>query len=312
MAVLNPPRALPGLGRAILNFLMESKRSWDETALIDVFKPPGLNDDSTAPDGIKNTLSVFRSIGMMTSGTDVLAPSESVAQRSGGASMSRTAFRRLLQTHVLNIDRDGDPWQSPEGEGYTTGGRDVGRALSWFLSQDALGGSLAWTAGAASSPVQMLQLAQFPTPRNETWALTNDTRWGAFSRWAPALGLASPSLVQKKPGLIPLPTTAIDDVLDDLPDGRTPVTDFLAQLARAIPILHGSVARTSLVGLLGVDPDPGIAASCADSSIGQALRSLNDRGRLKFETLADAEGIRLSRRDKTRTTHVTVIPGARR
>lgn len=306
MAVLNPPRALPGLGRSILNFLAESQRSWDETALIEVFKPPGLNDDGTAPDGIRNTLSVFRSIGMMTSGTEGLVPTESVMGPSGGAPLSRKAFRRLLQAHVLNTDRDGDPWQSREGEGHTTGGRDIARALSWFLAQDALGGSLAWVSGSASSPVQSLQLAQFPASQNETWALTNDTRWGAFSRWAPALGLASPSLVQRKPGLIPLPTNAIDDVLDDLPGGRTPINDFLAQLAHALPILHGSVARTSLVSLLTVDPDPGITASCADSSVGQALRILADYGRIKLETLADAEGIRLARHDETRTTHISI------
>ncbi|MEV6416169.1 protein DpdG [Kribbella sp. NPDC051718] len=309
MAVLNPPRALPGLGRTIINLLLESQRSWDEDALLDVFKPSGLNEDITAQHGVKNTILALRSIGLLTI-EDGLTPSEAVLKHSSGHVLSRTSFRRLLQIQVLDTDRDGDPWQIRDGEGNTSGARDITRALSWFLAQDALGGSLTWTA--SSAPVQTLQLTQFPSNDNETWALTNDTRWGAFSRWAPALGLVSPSLVQKKPGLIPLPTTAIDDVLDELPAGRIPINQFLTQLALALPVLHGSVARTSLAALLGTDPDPGVAASCADSSVGQALRILADRGRVTFETLADAEGVRLSRYDEARITHVTLKRGAKR
>ena len=40
----------------------------------------------------------------------------------------------------------------------------------------------------------------------DRWAIRNDTRWNPLSRWAQALGLASPSVVRSRPGLVPLPT----------------------------------------------------------------------------------------------------------
>ncbi|MDX3106010.1 protein DpdG [Nonomuraea angiospora] len=308
MAVLNPPRSLPGLGRAIINFLIESKRSWTEEELIEAFKPPGLNDSSTAPDGIKNTLLAFRTIGMLSlDKSGEITVCDPVAD--DGTILTPAKFRRALQIHAVNLERDGDPWQTRPGEGHTSGARDLARALSWFLAQDALGRPLSWTDN-----VQTLQQAQFPGQSNETWAITNDTRWGAFSRWALALGMASPSLLLRaKTSLVPLPVVAIDDVLDELPAGQSPIGDFLARLTTKLPILHGGLVRTSLAeSLPGGDPDPGIAKDCADSSVGQALRVLEDRGRLVLDTLPDADGVRLSRFDSNRQTHVTLLRGGGR
>ncbi|MEU5861641.1 protein DpdG [Nonomuraea sp. NPDC047529] len=301
MAVLNPPRSLPGLGRAVINFLIESRRLWTEEELIEAFKPPGLNDSSTAPDGIKNTLLAFRTIGMLSLDSGVITLTDTAT--NSGTTLSPAKFRRALQIHALNLDRDGDPWRTVPGEGHTSGARDLARALSWFLAQDAIGRPLSWTDN-----VQTLQQAQFPGQSNETWAITNDTRWGAFGRWALALGMASPSPVRAKPGLVPLPIVAIDDVLDELPAGQIPVGDFLNRLATKLPVLHGGLVRTSLAtSLTGGDPDPGITQDCVDSSVGQALRVLEDRGRLVFDTLPDADGVRLSRFDSSRRTHVTLI-----
>jgi hypothetical protein len=88
--------------------------------------------------------------------------------------------------------------------------------------------------------------------------------------------------------------------------------DFLDGLGMAIPVLHGGSVRSGLVAHLGRDPDPGINAECADSSVGQALRILEDRGRLVLETLPDADGMRLSRFDNTRHTHVIVKTGGKK
>ncbi|MBL1109381.1 hypothetical protein JK361_33190 [Streptomyces sp. 5-8] len=303
MAVLNPPRSLPGLGRAIVNFLIDSRRAWTEEQLVEAFKPPGLNEAATADEGVTHTLYVLRAIELLTldAGTVTVA---GAAARSGSA-LTPVGFRRALQEHVFDLARDGDPWQVGPGDVYTGGARDLTRALSWFLAQDALGRPLSWTGN-----VQPLQAAQFPDPDNETWALTNDTRWSAFARWARALGMASPPLVQSKSGLVPLPVVAIEDALEGIPAGRMPIGEFLQTLAARIPVLHGGLIRASLTQLLpGGDPDPGIRNDCADSSIGQALRVLEDRGRLAFSTLPDADGVRLSRFDTTRQTHVTLLQG---
>ncbi|MFF4866020.1 protein DpdG [Streptomyces sp. NPDC001231] len=308
MAVLNPPRSLPALGRSVINFLTGSRRAWTEEELIEAFKPPGLNEAVSSAEGLADTLSTFRAIGMLCSDTaaGVITVSDTVAARGG--TLSPAAFRRTLQKHALDLDRDGDPWQTGPGESLTGGARDLLRAMSWFLAQDALGRPLSWTNG-----VQALQHAQFPDQDNETWAITNDTRWGSSARWGEALGLAAPSLVQARSGLVPLPVVAINDVLEELPVGQMPIGDFLGKLATKLPVLHGGLVRASLVAYLpDGDPDPGIAQDCADSSVGQALRILQDRGRLVFDTLPDADGIRLSRFDSQRQTHVTLVQGGKR
>lgn len=305
MAVLNPPRSLPALGRSIINFLTGSRRAWTEEQLIEAFRPPGLNEDSSSFEGVAHTVYTFRAIGMLCSDTaGVITVSDTVA--AAGGTLSPAAFRRALQKHAFDLDRDGDPWQTGPGESLTGGARDLLRAMSWFLAQDALGHPLSWISG-----VQALQHAQFPD--SDTWAITNDTRWGAITRWGPALGLAAPSLVQARSGFVPLPVVAINDVLDELPAGQVPIGDFLGQLAAKLPVLHGGLVRASLVASLpDGDPDPGIAQDCADSSVGQALRILEDRGRLVFDTLPDADGIRLSRFDSQRQTHVTLVQGGKR
>lgn len=304
MAVLNPPRSLPGLGRSIINFLIDARGEWTEESLLELFKPTGLNDGASAHDGLRNTVSAFRAIGMLTSGSGGLTVTDSVTAL--GSKFSAAKFRRVMQTHAFNLERDGDPWQSKADEAHTSGGRDLTRALSWLLAQDALGRPLSWVDN-----VQTMQRTQFGSPNNEVWAITNDTRWTAASRWALALGVASPPMV-KSAGVIPLPVVAINDVLDELPPGRTPIAEFLTRLGSKVPVLHGGAVRTALTAHLGNDPDPGIAADCADSSVGQALRILGERGRLTFETLPDAHGVRLSRSDNIRQTHVTLKRGGKR
>lgn len=304
MAVLNPPRSLPGLGRSIINFLIDARGDWTEDKLLDLFKPAGLNDGASANDGLRNTLSAFRAIGMLKSDSGTVTVSDSVT--SLGSKFTAAKFRRAMQMHTFNRAGDGDPWHSEAGDAYTSGARDLTRALSWVLAQDALGRPLSWVDN-----IQGMQRTQFNSANNEDWAIVNDTRWTAASRWALALGVASPSVVRSS-GVIPLPVVAIDDVLDELPIERTSIAEFLTRLGSKVPVLHGGPVRTALTAHLGIDPDPGITSDCVDSSVGQALRILEDRGRLSFETLPDADGVRLSRFENNRQTHVTLKRGGKR
>ncbi|MGY2129385.1 protein DpdG [Blastococcus sp. SYSU DS0617] len=306
MAVLNPPRVIPGLGRSIVNFLIENRNSWDEAGLVDTFKPAGVNEDGGAADGVRNTISAFRAIGILESGAGGSTTVASSVTTSGRA-FDRSGFRQLMLKHVFDLDRDGDPWSIAEGEAKTGGARDLSRALSWFLAQDALGEPLRW-----ADNVERLQADQFATNQNDQWALINDTRWNPFARWAPALGLAVPSVVRSKAGLVPLPTLAITDALEEWADARMPIRQFLTVLARKLPVLPGGVIRNGLVARLGADPDPGIQAHAVDSSVAQALRILEARGRLGFESLADADGVPLSTSDQARTTHVILKGGKKR
>ena len=209
--------------------------------------------------------------------------------------------------HVFDLARDGDPWAVAEDDAVTRGARDLTRALSWFLAQDAQGEPLSWT-----SNVQQLQATQFQTIDRDRWAIRNDERWGPLTRWAPALGLASPSVARSRQGLVPLPTIAIADSLEELPATRMPIFEFLDALAQKLPVLPGGLIRSGLVSRLGSDPDPGIQAHAVDSSVAQVLRILEARGRLSFESFADAEGVQVSTLDQARTTHVTLKGGKKR
>lgn len=303
MAVLNPPRAIPGLGRSIVNFLIESRSTWDDASLVGAFKPAGVNDDGNAADGVRNTVSAFRAIGIIERGPEgSTVVASSVAEV--GRAFDTTEFRRLMLRHVFDLARDGDPWAVAGDDAVTRGARDLTRALSWFLAQDAQAEPLSWT-----SNVQPLQTTQFATNVMDRWAITNDTRWSAFSRWASALGLAAPSVVRSRAGLVPLPTIAVADALEELPATRMPIFEFLDALAQKLPVLPGGLIRSGLVSRLGYDPDPGIQAHAVDSSLAQALRILEARGWLSFESLADAEGVPVSTLDQARTTHVILRGG---
>lgn len=306
MAVLNPPRSLPVLGRAIVNYLLDARRNPTEDELVAAFKPEGMNPAVEAAGGLKNTLSALRAINVLAADVDgALRIGPKV--KTFKTPFTKDQFRRVLQGRVFDFDRDGDVWVTEAGEGHTSGARDLNRALAWVLAQDALGRPLAWTEN-----LETMQFEQFGTNDRESWAVVNDTRWNPTVRWILALGLATPSLISGKSGVVPLPVVAIEDALSGFPIGRMTIHDFLARIGKAIPVVHGGSVRSGLVAHLGIDPDPGINANCADSSVGQALRILEDRGRVAFETLPDADGIRLSRFDNARQTHVTVKTGGKK
>jgi hypothetical protein len=306
MAVLNPPRTLPGLGRAIANYLLDARRSLTEDDLVAAFKPEGLNPAAEAAGGMKNTISSLRAINVLESNTDgTLRLGAKIPTPK--SPFDAPEFRRVLQRRVFDLSRDGDVWSTQLGDGHTSGARDLNRALTWVMAQDALGQPLSWAEN-----LQPLQQRQFGTANREAWAIVNDTRWVAASRWIVALGLATPSVMKDRTGVVPLPVTAVEDALRSVPDERLPIYELLARIGQLFPVLHGGSMRSGLVSLLGNDPDPGISADCADSSVGQALRILEERGRIKFETLPDAHGLRLSRFDGARQTHAILKPGGKK
>jgi hypothetical protein len=289
MAVLNPPSSLPGLARSMTNYLLESDAPLEEDRLIALFSPPGLAGDEAGSRGVDNTLVVGRAIGLFErTGDRHVFPSRAAVERADGQPYSKVAFRRLVRELVLNVERDGDPWDSAAGL-RTSGARDLARALSWFLAQDASGPPLTWTADDRHS-IQSLQSSQLRSVSKDDRAILNDTRWGAFTRWAPFLGLADQGYVQSVGiGLVPLPVVAMRDVLTELPSGGQPIAAVLQHLRKRLPVLHGGAYRRSLDSLLPDDPDPCVRRNGLDSSIAQPLFVLEDEGVLKLEQRADAE-----------------------
>ena len=268
MAVLNPPRTLPGLGRAIVNYLLDARRSLDRGR-------PRRRLQAGGPEPRRRGRRRSEEHDLL-SARDQRARNESPTERCNWAPQVPTPkspfdapeFRRVLQSRVFDLGRDGDVWATQPGDGHTSGARDLNRALTWVMAQDALGQPLSWTEN-----LQTLQPEQFGTNDRESWAIVNDTRWVAASRWIVALGLGDPV---RHEGPDRRGSATSDSgrgrTANDARRTASPIHDLLARIGQALPVLHGGSMRTGLVSLLGTDPDPGIAADCADSSVGQALR----------------------------------------
>jgi hypothetical protein len=289
MAILNPPSSLPGLARSMTNYLLGSDTTCEEERLVALFSPPGLAGDDAGSRGVDNTLVVGRAIGLFEhTGDRRVLLSRPAVDRADGRPYSKVDFRRLVRDLVLDRERDGDPWDNAAGP-RTSGARDLARALSWFLAQDASGPPLTWNADDRHS-IQSLQSSQLRSVPRDDRAILNDTRWGAFTRWAPFLGLTDHAYVQSVGiGLVPFPAVAIRDVLAELPPGAQSVAAVLQYIRKRLPVLHGGAYRRSLDSLLPDDPDPCVRRNGLDSSIAQSLLLLEEEGILKLEQRADAE-----------------------
>jgi hypothetical protein len=117
---------------------------------------------------------------------------------------------------------------------------------------------------------------------------SNDTRWGAFDRWATFLGVASRFPRGSKTILMPDPTNAVRHVLAEvLPESRTPILDFTERLAQRLPVLDGGTYRRAVEERMR--PEAVLASTDALSpSLSHALLRLRDEQLLRLEDLADA------------------------
>ncbi len=285
MAVLNPPSALPGLGRSIVNHLLTSRATYDEARLTALFAPAALGEGDVTR-GVDNTLRACRAIGILVQGEGQrILVSTRVQEAANGTAFTRDRFRALLRSSVFDLSRDGDPWMP--GEGRTSGGKDLTRALAWFLSQDALGPPLSWRAQGEGN-VQVMQGRQMVNTPDEDRPIVNDTRWSSFTRWVVALGLAEAATAAASTGLVPLPVRAVRDVVVAMAPGVRPVDDFLSVLTRELPVLPGGSVSDGMRNLLSEQADESARVGGLSSCLAQSLLLLEDEGLLVMSYGADA------------------------
>jgi hypothetical protein len=305
MAVLNPPGALPGLARSLANYLITSDSPVEEGELASTFSPPGMpgGDES-----VVQTLAVGHSVGLFSRNSNGTSLGEPLRSRANGSVLSKEAFRRAFVDLLLSPERNEDPWFG-EDEARTAGGKDFGRALSWFLAQDALGPALTWTGVGGRGNAEDLQAAQLRDMPRDQRPFPNNTRWGAFSRWAPACGFCTYSSTRASGvGLVPLPRIALRDVLLEMTPGDYPIGDLLDYLRKKLPVLPGGVFRLSLDRLFTVEP-PGMPSPELASSIGQTLLILESEGVIATERRGDASRELLSVEEERYVSHVLIEPG---
>ena len=145
-------------------------------------------------------------------------------------------FSDLLRQAVLGqaqnagLDGSGDQTRTKDA-----GAKDLVRALAWFLTRDA------FTPLGRTDVDQQLQENDFPAQLGK--AIVNDVRWNRFTYWAPALGFAAQSLLDKDPGqrLVPDCTVAVRrTVLAVWEKGeRIDAADAIDRITEELPVLPG-------------------------------------------------------------------------
>lgn len=277
MAALTPPQALPALLGAIASHL-EASGQVPESQLNARFAPSSLGraEDGEAAGGLtlKGTLEMGRSIGAVHSGkapkkeTTVMAPLSEALARSIGA-------HRALRAMFMHEARDVPDLFTNEA---STGARDLLRALTWFVMQDPIGPALAWTATPKEHSVEERQGALPKRLR----PFENQTRWQSFMRWTTYLGFARRRRVGRVWGLLPDLYPVFIDLLPAMPQGSRPLTEFLADLAREVPIISGGTVHAAFVGELRNHRRPPV-----EHAVGQAVLRLEEAGVISLTTVPD-------------------------
>jgi hypothetical protein len=310
MALLNPPEILPPLIRSVVEAAAASDRPVDEDRLIELLSPG--EDGQNGSIGVSEKRHVRYSrdaaqmLGLLEETGGGSVPTEAVRAAMSRGSL-RPAWPQVLRRAVF--EHQSAPKAVVEAVREDTRGvRDLLFALTWFLSQDALGAPLGWEPHERYSSFQTLQRVYFGavTTRHP---VQNDTRFGSFERWSLHLGLAQSDELGHR-ALRPAPISAARDAVRSLEPGRYEVQRFCAVLSEALPCLWPGYLREQLAEIMGSDPDPDVSAEGIDSSVTLVLVTLEAEGRLRMENLADASqrGILAPRSEQPRTvTHVEVL-----
>lgn len=272
MTVINAIGSLPGLGRLVVQSLIESPEPMEKDQLRAQLLPTPLQTGKDPFSNLEKTLSVLKDIGITSETGGLISLSGEAATFLQNSPLTQARYRRLLQ-HFVFASIDVDPWKIGANDTLTSGSKDINRALSWSLAQDVRS-TLTWDKqDGGMTSAQVLQKEHLPNAP-DLQPFSNDTRWGTFVRWSIALGCAQPALVGA--GIYPDATVAIRDVVLDMPPGRVGVDNFLDEIAARLPVLRGGVVQASFLELSNIDPDPDSARGDLDSTLAQAILALEE------------------------------------
>lgn len=284
MTIINATGSLPGLGRLMVNYVISADNSIDRSELFDRLLPENLRSGGDPLGNLDGTLTAVKDAGLLIHSGNIVSTTSRVADFAQGKPLTADRFRRLLQRSIFE-SIDADPWDQATDETLTSGSKDLTRALSWFLAQDVRS-TLTWdktTDGLNSA--ELLQVQQLPGTAH-LLPFSNGTRWQIFSRWSVALGMAEPALTGTAFQLHPDATVAIRDITLEMTPGLRTIDDFLDSLMRHLPVISGGSIRKGFLKLADGDPDPHASIGLLDTSIAQALLSLEEE---KVVTLLPAK-----------------------
>ena len=160
-------------------------------------------------------------------------------------------------------------------------------ALAWLLTR-SIGPSL--TSGSEFQVELRNDLSG-----DEIFELTNASRSSMLEYWAHALGFAEWFEFRGSTYCCPDPTRALMNCLSEVlaPRKQTPIRNVIESVAERLPVFETGHFRAEVESRLKVPRDP----ESLSKSTSLALRRLELSGKVKLETLADAQSFLLSEMD---------------
>jgi hypothetical protein len=284
MALLNPPQILPNLAELIYRHLLHAERQMERReTLIALLAPASLGQNGGNPGSraLDDTLRACEQIRLIKSEADAVRlhpglPHDITNRRSG-----ERAFRRVLRQLVMAPDLNEGEWGSQEGA------RDLTYSLAWYLRQDLYSPPATWDLQPPLLSVQVAQHRQL----GGAVLLVNDTRWGAFMRWATYLGFAVHHAFDGNMYLVPDATVAIRDALSACcggPTGEMDLPSVLGLVAQSLPVLDGGEYRREVERHLRPGQYRDFPPETLSTALSHGLRRLDDLGVITVSDRADA------------------------
>lgn len=287
MALLNPPETLPGVARVLFRALQAADGfGLPKDELAASVAPAALPRGEAAPlgpgsRGFDHTLTACLVIGLFERDGDVILLHPSLPGSARDRRRRDQEFRPLVCDLILADALNHGLWDSTEGA------RDLTRALAWYLAQNPLRPPGPWNGPDGADVAQQRQFGEGDL------IFSNDTRWGAFDRWATFLGFGSrlprsSQLTRDKDVLVPDPTEVIRRVIPSVLSGpRQEIGVVVERLSQRIPVLDGGSYRREVEARMKPETVRGSAEELSPS-LAHALLRLRDEKFIVLEDLADA------------------------
>lgn len=229
----------------------------------------GLEDTSR----ISYTLKTWTKLGVLTrSEDDKISITEDIGTRLLSSTNFEVDTGRILRSTLFKKDNNTEILL------------DFNYALSWFLSHDKL-----ISAKSYSNAFEQYK-NQFPA---DSMPITNNTRWGGFTRWVMFLGFAE----RVGDDYLPDPTRAVKESLPEIFENQNEFSssEFLSKIREKIPVLEGGWMSDKVTReMTNYQKPPDTRCSF---SLAVALKRLNDAGIIELGRPADPLAIPILNQD---------------
>ena len=316
MGMLNPPRALPLIGRFIYGYLLFHAKGRSEkiVRLQKLMRPDGVvrkPKDGAYP--FDQTWRALRDIGLFVEKDDSLRLNPDLPPAALDRKTGESRFVRTVRELLMMPENNQEIWES------NTAARELTRGLAWTLTLDIHRPLKDWNEGLDGDAAQGRQLEDFGAKERDgsgkkpsNWAISNGSRYDAFIRWAPFLGFGWIHQFGRTSLYVPDPTAAVTDTLDSVfveVGQRRTLSGCLQSLAEAIPVLGGGWIEREVRGSFISRRDGQSNDRYVAPSLSHTLWRLHEAGVLRLVAESDTDQVFLvdHRGETTPFSHATFL-----